>query len=157
MPPAPSRPAVSSAAGSFRLSAAHEALVYAALGGLLASGAVWLVYHYLIPHGEVMVTHPAETWSLRIHGALAMAALLLIGSLLRQHAAPAWQRRINRASGSVMLGAMLLLTLTGYLLYYAGSEALRDTASWLHWGVGLAMPAVLGLHIGLGGRLRRRL
>ena len=125
------------------------------LAALLLSGAVWLVFHHLLATPDDLSPHPAEAWSMRAHGALAMAALLVVGGLLTQHSLPAWRRGLNRASGAWMAGTMLLLTITGYLLYYAGTPALREPMSWLHWTVGLAVPLLLGLHMGKAGRWRR--
>ena len=141
--------------GPIRLSTTHEAWVCAVLAGLVISGALWLIYHHLVPRGELMPTNPIESWSLRVHGGLAMIALVLLGTLLRQHIGTAWRLGRSRRSGALMLGAMLLLTATGYLLYYASSEPLRDAASWLHWGIGLALPAFLILHLMRGGRFAR--
>lgn len=141
--------------GPIRLTAWQESTLLAVLAGLVASGAVWLVFHHLVPVREDMGTHLAEAWSLRLHGGLAMGALVLLGMLVPTHLLFAWRRRINRGSGGVMAGAMVLLTVTGYLLYYLGSPALRDVASLLHWVVGLVLPGLLGLHMLLGGRWRR--
>ena len=47
---------------------------------------------------------------------------------------------------------MVLLTLTGYALYYAGDERIRPVISVLHWGLGLVLPAALLWHILLGRR-----
>lgn len=137
------------------MGALHETLVCAVLAILLLSGAVWLVFHLLLASDEAMVTHPAESWSLRVHGAFAMFSLALMGSVVALHAAPAWRARRNRISGGVMFGAMLCLGLSGYLLYYAGSPAVRDATSIVHWVVGLLLPLCLLLHMALGGRWRR--
>lgn len=142
-------------AGAIRLGRWHEAAVCATLIGLTVTGALWLVYHHLVPLAESFATHPAETWSLRLHGALAMIALVLLGTLFQRHVVNAWQRGRNRGSGGAMAALMALLTLTGYLLYYAGSPTLREWTSWLHWGTGLALPLLLVLHMALGGRWRR--
>ena len=145
----------SPATGPIRLAAWQEWTLLAVLGGLVASGALWLVYHHLVPVRNDMSTHPAEAWGLRLHGGLAMAVLVLVGMLFPTHVLPAWRRGLNRGSGGVMMGTMVLLTVTGYLLYYAGSPWLRDAVSWLHWGVGLVLPVLLGLHMLLGGRWKR--
>jgi hypothetical protein len=50
---------------------------------------------------------------------------------------------------------MLLLTITGYLLYYAGDEDTRPLISAAHWILGLAVPAMLVWHI-VSGRARTR-
>jgi hypothetical protein len=38
------------------------------------------------------------------------------------------------------------LIVSGYLLYYAGDEGLRDKVSLIHWIVGLAVVLVYLLH-----------
>jgi hypothetical protein len=92
---------------------------------------------------------------MKIHGAAAMAILVLIGMLLSGHVRFAWRARRNRANGSVFLSAFAVLTITGYGLYYAGSEKLRAWTSWIHLAVGLALPILLLIHILLGRRTRR--
>ena len=47
------------------------------------------------------------------------------------------------------------IALTGYLLYYAGSETFRQQVSWMHLILGLCLPAVLALHVLLGKRAAR--
>jgi hypothetical protein len=63
-----------------------------------------------------------------------------------------WRR--NRGNGSLFMGAFGILTVGGYGLYYAGAERLRSWTSWIHLGVGLALPLLLILHIWLGKRTR---
>ena len=96
----------------------------------------------------------AKAWAMKIHGAAAMAILVLVGMLLNGHVRFAWRARRNRGNGSFFLGAFGLLTVTGYGLYYAGSENLRAWTSWIHLAVGLTLPALLVLHIWLGKRTR---
>src|SRR5215472_17660162 len=96
----------------------------------------------------------AKTWAMKIHGAAAMAILVLVGMLLTGHVRSAWRARRNRANGSLFLGAFGILTITGYGLYYAGAESLRSWTSWIHLGLGLALPLLLILHIWLGKRTR---
>jgi len=45
-----------------------------------------------------------------------------------------------------LLGLLLFLTLSGYLLYYAGGDEARAVISPLHWIVGLGAPALFVLH-----------
>jgi len=91
---------------------------------------------------------------MKIHGAAAMAILVLVGMLLTGHVRFAWRARRNRGNGSLFLGAFGILTVSGYGLYYAGAERLRSWTSWIHLGVGLALPLLLILHIWLGKRTR---
>jgi hypothetical protein len=83
-----------------------------------------------------------------------MAVLVLIGMLLSGHVRFAWRARRNRANGSVFLSVFAVLTVTGYGLYYAGGEMLRQWTSWIHLVVGLALPILLLIHIFLGRRTR---
>jgi len=58
----------------------------------------------------------------KVHGAAAMAILVLIGMLLSAHVRFAWRARRNPGNGSLFLGTFGILTITGYGLYYAGGE-----------------------------------
>lgn len=126
--------------------------MYLATAALVISGAIWLVLHYfMVKQGEFGPTpHPAEPWMLRIHGAAAMAALIVYGSLLPIHVRRAWAVRRNVVLGISVICFMLLLTVTGYLLYYAASEELRPIISAAHWILGLAVPLLLWWHVASG-------
>ena len=50
---------------------------------------------------------------------------------------------------------MLLLTITGYLLYYAGGEETRPIISAVHWILGVIVPALLAWHVVSGKRRSR--
>jgi hypothetical protein len=137
---------------TIRLGSLQEGAVYLATAALVLSGAIWLVLHYFMAkQGEFGPTvHPAESWMLRVHGAAAMAALIVYGSLLPIHIRRAWAIKRNLVLGVVVATCMLLLTLTGYLLYYAGSEQLRPIVSIAHWVPGLAAPLMLWWHVVAG-------
>src|SRR5438045_1400074 len=83
-----------------------------------------------------------------------MEFLLRTGMLLGGQVRFAWRTRRNRANGSVFLGVFAVLTITGYGLYYAGGEMLREWTSWIHLALGLALPILLLIHIFLGRRTR---
>jgi len=120
-----------------RLHPAHRILLYSALSLLLASGATW----------EVMSPGAAASLLMKLHGAAAMLTLVLLGGLLARHVPEGWASSKNRKSGAILLGAFLWLVLSGYLLYYAGSEALRWYASQSHLWIGIAACAIVALHI----------
>jgi hypothetical protein len=128
-------------------------LLYSVLALLLFSGAMWAFWNYLVlSPGNFEMT--AKAWAMKIHGAAAMAILVLLGMLITGHVRFAWRAHRNRINGSLFLGAFGVLTVTGYGLYYAGGERLRAWTSWIHLGVGLALPLLLILHIWLGKRTR---
>lgn len=128
-----------------------------AIGLLLAgSGVGWLVAHYLMRGADAELPHPAEPWWLRAHGASVLAFLILFGSLLPTHVVPAWRRGRDLASGAALITLVVLLTLTGYGLYYAGSEEWRALTSRIHWVAGLASLVAVAWHLLTARQLRRR-
>ena len=138
---------------SIRLNRLQRYFLYAVLGLLFLSGVAWAYWNYLRSPGDFETS--AKAWTMKIHGAAAMAILVLVGMLLTGHVRFAWRARRNRANGSIFLSAFAALTLTGYGLYYAGGERLRAWTSWIHLVVGLALPILLLIHIFLGRRTRR--
>ena len=138
-----------------RLKPFNRRLLYGVLALLFFSGAAWAYWDDLVPSpGDFEVR--AKAWSMKIHGAAAMAILVLLGMLLTRHVRFAWHGRRNRGNGSLFLGTFALLTITGYGLYYAGDETLRAWTSWIHLAVGLGLPLFLIFHIWLGKRTRPR-
>ncbi|HEY7001425.1 MAG TPA: hypothetical protein VH330_06760 [Candidatus Udaeobacter sp.] len=128
--------------------------LYAVLALLFLSGAGWAYWNYLAGSPGDFETS-AKTWAMKIHGAAAMAVLVLIGMLLSGHVKFAWRAHRNRTNGLILLGSFAVLTITGYGLYYAGGERLRAWTSWIHLAVGLLLPLLLLIHIFLGRRTRR--
>jgi hypothetical protein len=131
-----------------RLAASLRYSLYGLVVALLASGIVWLAVHYFD-----VVSDDARAWtdlSMRIHGAAAMATLVVVGVAIALHVARAWRERKNRISGVFLAAVLFTLTFTGYLLYYAGGEAARAAASAVHWIIGLCLPLLLVAHVYLG-------
>ena len=116
-----------------RLHPAHRALLYTIIVVLFLSGALWQA-------------GIARTMLIKVHGGAAMASLVVLGSLLARHVVAGWQARTNRASGMGLLAALLWLIVSGYLLYYAGDEALRAYAAQSHFWIGLALGILFAVH-----------
>ena len=93
---------------------------------------------------------------LQIHGGAAMLTLVVLGALFG-HVQRGWKARQNRLSGSVLLGVNGLLALSGYGLYYASDEGLRDFLSQWHARIGLSVAGLLVLHVVTGRIQIRRL
>ena len=137
-----------------RLARGHRHWVYWIAGPLFLTGALWLAFHFFVQvDGQFgPAPHPLEHWWLRMHGAAAMAALVLVGSLLPIHVRRGWHQRRNLPLGVVLLSTVLLLTLSGYALYYFGGEEARPWISLFHWVIGLAAPVVIAWHVVSGRR-----
>ena len=137
-----------------RLSRRHRQWIYAIGGSLVASGIGWLIAHYLLTTASEFgeTHHPSEPWWLRLHGAAVMGYLVLLGTILPGHVKRAWSLRSkchasvrrNVITGIVMLSLSLALALTGWALYYSGSEELRPYISVGHWVLGLS--AAIGFY-----------
>jgi succinate dehydrogenase/fumarate reductase cytochrome b subunit len=130
-----------------RLPASTRYSLYGLTALLLGSGIVWLVVHYL---EAISDPHTWEATSMRIHGAAAMALLVIVGIAIALHVTRAWQEGKNRTSGLFLGAVLIVLVLTGYLLYYAGGEAARAAASAIHWILGLGLPFLVAVHVSLG-------
>ena len=115
---------------------------------LWLSGTGWLLLHY---YGQVqgefgVETNPLEPWFLRVHGFVLIPALLGFGGLMVAHIPKGWKDKSQRVAGIALTAVTGALILSGYLLYYLGIEWLRDWTSIIHWGIGLALPAVFVWH-----------
>lgn len=139
-----------------QLEPGFRAALYGAFVVLFATGAAWFAIDALqeTPGAWAEMT----TILLMVHGGAAMALLLFFGVLFTEHVLPSWRFGRNRASGTIMLALNAILILTAFGLYYLGSERLRRWTSDLHFGLGLALPVLLLLHVVLGRResARRR-
>ena len=96
---------------AIRLGPWRQGAVYGATALLVLSGIVWIVLHYfMVTQGEFGETHhPLENWMLKIHGAAAMAGLIIYGSLLPIHMHRAWairrcERRLVRYQHCIVVG-----------------------------------------------------
>lgn len=141
-----------------RFSKPHKHTLYAVFSLLWLSGSLWLAFHYFLRvAGEFGANaHPLEIWWLRLHGLMAFAVLVVIGSVLPIHSRRAWHLKKNRSSGLAMKSILLWMAATGYALYYFASD---DNEAWLpllHWIVGLSLPLMLVLHIRLGRARKTR-
>jgi len=137
-----------------RMGPRHKRSLYAIVFALWASGALWLLFHYFlrVPGDFGDAAHPLESWWLRLHGLMAFASLVAIGSVLPIHARRAWQLNKNRRSGLAMKAYLLWLALTGYALYYFLGESNEAWLPLAHWIAGLALPLGGLMHIRLGRR-----
>jgi cation transport ATPase len=79
-----------------------------------------------------------------------MVTLMLLGALGPMHIQRAWRARTNRTTGIASITLYGLLIATAFGLYYLGSEAVRPWISYVHIAFGLAVPAVIVVHVMVG-------
>jgi hypothetical protein len=142
--------------GPIGLGERHRQWLYASMVVLVASGAIWLLFHYFVQlKGEFgEARHPMEAVSLKVHGAAAMLFLVMFGSLIPVHMLKGWALERNLRTAIALLAFNALLLLTGYGLYYASSESAHAWISKTHWIAGLLLPLFLLMHIVSGRRQR---
>ena len=87
---------------------------------------------------------------MKLHGAAAMVALFLVGTLLNAHIRRALKARRNRGTGWAMIVVLAALVLSGYALYYIAGESDRPVWSTVHWIIGGTLPLLGVLHVVLG-------
>lgn len=124
-----------------RLGFVQKSAVWTATTVVALSGVAWFVLHDLID------AEPGETERLllMLHGISAYAVLIAIGSLLPLHVRSGWHRRRKRWTGGSTLAMLVLLAVTGLVLYYGG-EATREPARWIHVTIGIACIALFPTH-----------
>jgi len=83
---------------------------------------------------------PLGRWPLVWHGVSGMALAISFGLLMQSHIRAAWRMKRHRISGSLMVGLLTLLIVSGLVLYYGG-EGIHDANRELHvWlGIGFTM------------------
>lgn len=110
--------------------------------GVWVSGVAWLIVHYCLEPQDAIVlpVSSAAPWWLKVHGAFAFLAIWTGGLVWGLHVLKAWQRRRHRWTGGILIGSLLMLIVSGYLLYYVGEERARQGISLLHWILGLLLP-----------------
>jgi magnesium-transporting ATPase (P-type) len=138
---------------SVRLKRFHRYLLYFVLALLFLSGIGWAWFNYFATLPNKWQSS-SKSFAMKIHGAAAMAILVLIGTLLNGHVRYAWRAKRNRINGAFFIAVFAVLTLTGYGLYYAGGETLRAWTSWIHLWTGLVFPIFLIVHVLLGKKTR---
>ena len=147
-------------ARGMKLDLEHLTWFYSIFSILFLSGLIWIGRHYLRPcNPEVEIcSSSVEPALLKIHGAAAMAYLILFGSLIPIHIRRGWSAKINRGNGAFLIVINLTLIVSGYGLYYGGSEGLRFLSHWVHVIIGVLLPVFLVWHIKVGRKgVKRRL
>lgn len=133
-----------------RLRFVQKSVVWTAIAVVALTGLAWFILHDLVE------TERGETQRLllTLHGVSAYATLIVMGSLLPLHVRSGWHRRRKRWTGGTTLAVLVLLAVTGLVLYY-GSEETRETARWLHIGIGIVCMALFPVHAMLAGAVQR--
>lgn len=139
---------------STRLPTWQEWAVYVTLGALIVTGLAWLALDQWVRiAGEFgPEPHPAERWTLIVHGVAAYLFLVVGGAMIPVHIKLGWHSNRNRATGLALGIGCILLALTALGLYYLGVDQPRRFASFTHWTVGILILPLILIHATRGRR-----
>jgi hypothetical protein len=129
-------------------SPAFRRITIGSLSLLWLSGAAWLVFHYFFPAQTEFGSgpNPAEPVLMKVHGAIAVFAVALLGWISARHVGENWSRNRKRISGVTILSAYILLVVTGYSLYYVLQDDVREGVGQAHEILGVASLAIALIH-----------
>jgi hypothetical protein len=139
---------------SARLPPLQKRALYIVSALLWISGACWLYFSYFASGGaDLSAPSRAPAFLPELHGAAAMAFLLVFGALLPQHLPNGWHQKRQRPSGLTLVVVCAILVLTGWGLYYVSDESSRPAARVTHSILGILLPLGMAAHV---WRARRR-
>lgn len=99
--------------------------------------------------------HPWQQTFLLLHGVSAFVMMIFYGAILFSHVPSTWRLNRLRNIGLTLAIVVGFQVISAWLLYYLGSEEVRDVVSNLHTLVGFTLPIVLTIHIIHGIRLNK--
>ena len=93
-----------------------------------------LKYFFIIEGEYGPEPHAAQGWWQHAHVITAPLLALLLGAFLRAHAWPLWKKKIQegRKSGIGLMGFILPMVFSGYLIQIAMSDLWRTIFVWIH-------------------------
>lgn len=84
-------------------------------------------------------------WVLTLHGATASLALMALGATLPFHIKAGLKAKKNVISGVSQIILLVILIITGLLLYY-GPEETRNRTILIHWIIGILFLVLFFCH-----------
>jgi len=123
---------------------------YVSAAAVWSTGVIWLLVHFLaggVDEFGFEAPHPGEHWALMAHALSSLLGIWWFGLLWPSHVTRNWRLNANRLSGGWLFAAVIVLMITGYLLYYVSSVAVRSWVSVVHWFVGLVILGLLLAHL----------
>ncbi len=97
---------------------------------------------------------PSHVWRV-FHGWTIPPFLITLGVIWRVHIIRGWRLKKNIFSGSLLLAVFLGLTITGWAIYYSGSDLWQQRSAALHTWLGIGVSFLFLLHTLLGWRSRQ--
>lgn len=116
-----------------------------------------LLFSFLLDSGSGLGLWlwPDHAWR-AFHGWTIPPLLITLGVIWKVHVLCGWHLRKNVWSGALTLILFLILTSTGWTIYYAGSDGWQKAAGRWHTWLGLGSFPILLTHSILGLRCRSK-
>ena len=137
-----------------RMPRRQRVVVYTVCTALWASGMVWLLLDlFFRRRGEFgWAPHPLQSPILLLHGVLAILSLYVLGWVSSHHALRWWPVGRRRLSGGAFLAVTLLLTVTGFALFFLIDDAWQRAAKLIHEIAGVLITLMALEHWLMGRR-----
>ena len=138
------------------MSRGQRSAVYVIIGSLWLSGSLWLFLdQYCAKRGDFGITpHPLEAPLLLLHGVVAIISMYLLGWITARHVLRWWPARWRRLSGGTLAAFLVVLSASGFALFFLVDDASLRIAAVIHDAFGLAVAVFAIQHWFLKGRQR---
>jgi len=115
--------------------------VYGVFGLLWLSGCVWLVLDQFFESKGQFGAMP-NAWQppiLLMHGIIAILSMYLLGWITARHVLRWWPARLRRLSGGALATLFVLLTSSGFALFFVSDDRWQHVAALAHDVLGLGI------------------
>ena len=115
--------------------------IYMLLGTLWLSGCAWLALdQFFASRGQFgMTPHPWAPAILLVHGIVAILSMYLLGWVTARHVLRWWPGRLRRVSGGTLAALFVLLSLSGFALFFVSDDRWQHLAALAHDALGLGI------------------
>jgi hypothetical protein len=117
--------------------------VYLVLGTLWLSGCAWLALDQFFqgrgPFGSI--PNPLQPAILLAHGIIAILAMYLLGWVSARHVLRWWPARLRRWSGGLLAALFVLLSVSGFALFFVSDDRWQHLAAAAHDILGVGVTA----------------
>lgn len=122
--------------------------IYWVMGTLWFSGCAWLVLdRFFQSRGPFGLTpHPWEPAILLVHGIIAILSMYLLGWVTARHVLETWPSRLRRVSGGTLAALFVLLTVSGFALFFVSNDRWLHLAAIAHDTLGLGITVLAIQH-----------
>ncbi len=130
--------------------------VYGVSVALWASGLLWLLLdQFFGRQGQFGPTpHPLQAPLLLLHGVVALVAAYTLGWISARHVLRWWTAGERRISGGVLTSVVIVLSVSGFALFFVSDDAGQRVARLTHEALGLAVALFAIQHWAFAARSR---